>query len=81
MRKALIATAFALVFVVWYGVTNAHAESLTVCDDIGVCQFTTIQDAVDHAQAGDEMLNGFRDYFRAGVAASLWIDPSKVRSG
>ena len=33
------------------------------------------------AQAGDEMLNGFRDYFRAGVAASLSIDPSKVRSG
>jgi len=56
MRKALIATAFALLLVVWYGATGARAESLKVCDDVGVCQYTTIQDAVDHAHAGDEIL-------------------------
>lgn len=68
MRKALIATAFALLLVVWYGATSARAESLKVCDDVGVCQYATIQDAVDHAHAGDEILiNSLSVYTEAGI--------------
>lgn len=56
MRKALIATAFAFLLVALCGVTSARAESLRVCDDADVCQYATIQEAVDHARTGDEIL-------------------------
>jgi len=33
-----------------------------------------------NTEAGDNLLHGFRDYFRAGVAHTMSLDPSKLRS-
>ena len=84
MRKALIATAFALLLVASYGTASARAESLKVCDDSGTCQYATIQDAVDHARPDDEILINVMDvHTEAGIVIDKdltirGMDPNKT---